>query len=489
MMALFRGPPDTFRVAIPGQKFAVRMHVANQSGTPVTIRNASLRAQESEPWELTAKDSTAGLLAARTASDIHFDVRVAGNARFTRPHFTRPGIGQPYYNFTNEPYLHDSLPPYPLEAWAEFEYEGAAFRIGQVVQTTRRVTGLGTVAEPLVVAPAVSVTVQPRIGIVPLGAKTFPVTVSVRSNVKGAASGTVRLELPGGWKSSPPAATFSAPAGDTEHSVRFDVTPGHVESRPYQIKAVAEYDGRQYHEGYRVTGYAGLRPYFLYSSSVLETQGVDVKVAPGLNIGYVTGSGDNVPESLGNLGLKVHFLSAADLASGDLSRHNAVILGVRAYAVRDELKAHNVRLLDYVKNGGVLIVQYNTPEYDNNYGPYPYVMGTAPEEVTDEASKIEILDPSHPIFQSPNRITAADFEGWVEERGSKFLKSWDPRYTALLATNDPGQEPQKGGLLFARYGKGIYIYNAYAFYRQLPSGVPGAYRMIANLLSLGNARR
>ena len=137
-----------------------------------------------------------------------------------------------------------------------------------------------------------------------------------------------------------------------------------------------------------------------------------------------------------------------------------------------------------MKNGGVVVVQYNTPEYDHNFGPYPYVMGNNPEEVTDEASKVSILQPANPVFNWPNKIGEADFTGWVEERGSKWLKSWDPQYQALLETHDEGQEPQKGGLVYAKYGKGIYIYNALAFYRQLPEGVPGAYRIFANMISL-----
>ena len=158
---------------------------------------------------------------------------------------------------------------------------------------------------------------------------------------------------------------------------------------------------------------------------------------------------------------------------------------MRAYAVREDLIIHNDRLLDYVKNGGVVIVQYNTPEYDHNYGPYPYKMGSNPEEVTDENSQVEILAPSNPVFTWPNKITSKDFDSWVEERGSKFLVSWDSQYLPMLETHDPGQAPQKGGLVYAQYGKGIYIYNAYAFYRQMPDGVPGAYRIFANLVSLG----
>ena len=157
---------------------------------------------------------------------------------------------------------------------------------------------------------------------------------------------------------------------------------------------------------------------------------------------------------------------------------------MRTYAAREDLRTYNSRILEYVKNGGVVIVQYNTPEFDHNFGPYPYSMTSNPEEVTDEASKVEILAPSNPLFNWPNKITEKDFTGWVEERGSKWMKSWDPQYQALIETHDEGQEPQKGGLLYAKYGKGIYIYNGLAFYRQLPEGVPGAYRIFANMISL-----
>jgi hypothetical protein len=332
------------------------------------------------------------------------------------------------------------------------------------------------------VGPAISVSISPQAGITPLDDKSFDLTVHIHSNVKGPAKGTVKLELPNGWKA--PEENFSTAKDGDDESLKFHVTPAELAEKPYAITAVATYDGREYKEGYHTTGYPGLRPYNLYRASTYRTTGVDVKVAPGLNVGYIVGAGDDVPQSLVNLGIDVHFLSPEDLASGNLSKFDAIVLGVRTYAVREDLKTYNGRILDYVKNGGVVIVQYNTPEYDHNYGPYPYKMGQNPEEVTDEGSQVEILDPANPVFTWPNKITSKDFDGWVEERGSKFLESWDPQYEALLETHDPGQAPQKGGFVYAKYGKGIYIYNAYAFYRQMPEGVPGAYRLFANMVSL-----
>ncbi|HMC62173.1 MAG TPA: hypothetical protein VKJ01_23460, partial [Candidatus Solibacter sp.] len=330
----------------------------------------------------------------------------------------------------------------------------------------------------------IGIRISPRNGVVALDAKAFEVKAVVHSNVKGPATGTVRLDLPAGWKSQPASAAFATTQDGEDRALAFTVTPANLSEKSYSIQAVAEYGGREYREGYQIAGYTNLRPYFLYAPAKYKASGVNVRVAPGLKIGYVMGSGDDVPDALAHLGIKVDFLTAADLANGDLARFDAILLGVRTYAARPELPAYNNRLLEYVSHGGVVIVQYNTPEFDHSYGPYPYTMGGNPEEVTDEASKVQILAPANPVFRWPNRITEMDFAGWVEERGSKWMRQWDPHYEALLETHDEGQAPQKGGLLYARYGKGIYVYNAYAFYRQLPEGVPGAYRIFANLVSL-----
>jgi LmbE family N-acetylglucosaminyl deacetylase len=484
-LAQFLGDPVTFEAAIPGQSFGVKVHVVNQSATPATLAKVSVQSQNGPPWTVTPASADQNkAVAGNVPVDLTFKVQVPGNAAFTRPYFTRPDIEQSYYDILDEHYLNRPLAPYPLAAWADLTYDGAPIRIGQDVQSVKRVNGLGTLLDPLVAAPAISISITPRRGIVPLGERSFQVTAQVHSNVKGPANGSVRLDLPAGWKSQPARAQFATTVDGEDRSVTFDVTPASLGEKPYDITAVAELGGREYREGYTVTGYPGLRPYFLYEPSTYQTSGVNVTVAPGLSVGYVMGSGDEVPASLENLGVHVHFLAAADIASGDLSRYDEIILGVRAYAARPELATYNNRLLEYVKNGGVVVAQYNTPEYDHNFGPYPYTMTSNPEEVTDEASTIKILAPGNPVFNWPNKISEKDFQGWVEERGSKWMKSWDRQWQPLLETHDPDQPPQEGGFLYAKFGKGVYVYNAYAFYRQLPEGIPGAYRIFANLLSL-----
>lgn len=481
--ARFFRNPETFQVALPGQQFHAKVHVINQSGLPVQLEGMKFETAQGDSWQIQPEAEVSGPLKPEDARDLRFTVSAPANAAYTRPYFSRSDIEQASYNLDEPQFANRSLAPYPLAARLQLSFDGVPFEIAQVVQSVKRVTGPGLVLQPLVVGPAISLSMTPRAGIIPLNSKAFDLTVTVHSNVKGPAKGTVKLDLPQGWECGPQ--EFSTAKDGEDQTLNFHVIPGKVEEKPYMITAVASYDGHEYKQGYHTIGYAGLTPYNLYHPSTYRATGVDVKVAPGLNVGYVVGAGDDVPQSLVNLGIHVHFLSPEDLANGDLSKYNVIVTGVRAYAARPDLKTYNGRLLDYVKNGGVAIIQYNTPEYDHNYGPYPYKMGDNPEEVTDENSKVVILDPSNPVFTSPNKITSKDFTNWVEERGSKFLNTWDSNYTPLLETHDPGQEPQKGGMVYAKYGKGVYIYCAYAFYRQMPEGVAGAYRLFANMLNLG----
>jgi hypothetical protein len=247
---------------------------------------------------------------------------------------------------------------------------------------------------------------------------------------------------------------------------------------------VAQSGDHTYQTGWQSVGYQGMTPYNMYKPAQLKTRKVDVKLAPGLRIGYVMGTGDLVPEAIEELGAAPHLLSDSDLSSGDLSAWNVIVIGIRAYSNRPVLTAAQPRLDEFVHNGGTLIVQYQSGSFP---APLPLsINNRMPERVVDEQSPVKLLAPSNSLVTEPNRITPADFEGWVEERGHGFLDSWDKGYTPLTETADEGQDPQRGGLLVAHPGKGTYIYVAYALYRQLPELVPGAYRLLANLLSAGD---
>ncbi len=198
------------------------------------------------------------------------------------------------------------------------------------------------------------------------------------------------------------------------------------------------------------------------------------------------GTGDEVPEALAEIGIQAHLLSPAELAQADLSSYDAIVVGIRAYSARPDLAAATQRLFDYVRNGGNLLVQYQSTQFP---APYTLALGRNPEKVVDEHAPVTLLDPTNSVFTWPNHITSVDFDGWVEERGHSFLGSWSAEYTPLTEVHDPGQDPQKGGLLEAHYGKGTYFYMAYAVYRQLPEAVPGAYRLLANLVAAGSHPR
>ena len=479
------GPPESFAYAIPGEEFAVTVHLYNPQADALTLNRVWLETPTEEKWPSSLEAATPASIPAGGVVDQRIDTKVPDDAKATRPYFNRPNDEQPYYDISDARYRNLSLAPYPVSGWAEFSYQGVAIRLGQVVQTVRRETGQGTVLNPLMVTPAVSVRIAPQAGITPLGKKSFPLSALLHTEAEGGLKGTLRLQLPQGWHAEPETAQFSLERAGAEQNVSFQVFPDRLEEKPYTVTALAQSGGKDYREGFVITGYPGLRPYNLYMPATYKTSGVDVKVAPGVRVGYVTGTGDDVPASLENIGIKTEFLSRQDLAQGDLQKFDVIVLGVRAYAARPELATNNSRLLDYVKNGGVVVVQYNTGEYDHNYGPYPISgMNNTEPRVVDETSPIQFLDSKSPVLTWPNQITAKDFTGWVEERGHGFAKSWDSHYEAPLETHDPGQDPQKSGLLYAKYGKGVYVYVAFALYRQLPDGVPGAYRLFANLLSL-----
>jgi hypothetical protein len=234
--------------------------------------------------------------------------------------------------------------------------------------------------------------------------------------------------------------------------------------------------------------YPHIQTHRFYTPAEVTVQVLDLKVAD-VRVGYIMGSGDRVPEAMRRLGLEVTLLDESDLATGDLSRFDVIVVGIRASRVRPDFAANNGRLVDFMRQGGTLIVQYQRQDYvAQNLMPYPAKMSPSPVyssyRVTDETAAVKILHPDHPVFNVPNRITEADWEGWVQERSTYHLTDLDPRYTALLEAADPGEEPHDGGLVYAEVGEGKYFYAGYSFFRQLPAGVPGAYRLFANLLSL-----
>ena len=471
------GADESARSVSPGEDFSVRLHTADDTRKAELIR-VWLESQSGSSWK--ADDTGGAIDVAAPVNDRLFRVHAAEDATPTAPFFTRPNTEQPYYDISNQAWRDRSFAPWPLAAWAEYSFDGLPIRLGQVVQTLQRVTGPGGIYEPLVVTPKIGVRMEPEARILPLDGSALPVKVTVHA--QAAAEGTVTLKLPDGWHAEPAEAQFHLKsAGDTAPLV-FSVSTDGVAAGVYNVEAVAHAGGRDYKTGWQSIGYPGLRPYNQYKPSLLETRKVDVKVAPGLKVGYIMGPGDMVPEAIDELGVGCHVLNEAELASGNYSMWNVLVIGIRAYSTRPDLAAVQPRLDEFVRNGGTLIVQYQSETFP---APLPLSMGRIPERVVDERSTVKLLNTDNSLLNWPDKITTADFDGWVEERGHSFLDSWDPGYTALTETADEGQDPQRGGLIVAHPGKGTYIYVAYALYRQLPELVPGSYRLLANMLSAG----
>jgi LmbE family N-acetylglucosaminyl deacetylase len=346
----------------------------------------------------------------------------------------------------------------------------------------------GELTRPFVVVPPVSLTLAEPTRLFPAaGSRTIAVQLRAWG---GSRTGSVRLSVPAGWSTAPVSQPFSLTHDGQQMTVNFNVTPPSAESVA-QSTAIATVNGQELSSGVLTIDYPHIPPQTLFPPAAVRLVRTDVKVL-SRRIGYVEGAGDEVPDALRQMGCEVTLLSAEDLTRGDLSRYDAIVTGVRAYNTRADLRANQQRLLDYVAAGGTMVVQYNVLDGGpraadstqlSRLGPYPLKISR--ERVTVEDSPVEVLKAGHPLLSTPNRITQADWSGWVQERGLYFAGEWDAQYETVIASQDPGEKSLPGGLLYARHGKGAYVFTAYSWFRQLPAGVPGAYRIFANLLSAG----
>lgn len=349
----------------------------------------------------------------------------------------------------------------------------------------------GEMVRPVEIAPPVAVDLTESVFVFPNG-KSRRVLAQVKANT-GAAAGEVRLEAGEGWKVEPPVQAFWLAEAGEQTDLSFEVTPG-ARQPSGVIRAVARMDGRSISSGIHAIRYSHIPVELIFPPAEARAESFPVNTL-ARKVGYVMGSGDDVPQALEQLGCNVTLLGPDDLAARDLSEFDAIVTGVRAYNERADLRANQSRLLHYVEEGGTLVVQYNYAQGERDatmlshfrIGPYPIQFGQG--RTTMEEAPVSFPDPNHPLLAAPNRITARDFEGWVQERGLYYAKEWDRHYQPIFESHDPGEQPQPGGTLYTRYGKGVYIFTAYSWFRQLPAGVPGAYRIFANMLSAAKAGR
>jgi hypothetical protein len=336
------------------------------------------------------------------------------------------------------------------------------------------------------VVPKVSVSLDPErlMAQASSSAVTRTITVKIQNNCKEAISGTVDLELPAGWELVTEDTSFSLSKEGEIRSMQVEFKiPANAPLGESEIIAEAIVDGEVFDMGFQVIAYPHIETKNYYKPSVARVAIIEVEVASGLKVGYVDGGLDINTVYLRQMGVDVTELSPADLASGDLSKFDTIVIGMRAATTRPDIGANSARLNEYVFNGGNLLVQYHkTNEYQSSWSPYSFTLSS--NRVTVEEAEMKILVPDHPIFNWPNVIGDSDWEGWKQERGLYFPREWAPEFTPLIDTDDPGEDIPAGSLLIANYGKGTYIYTALVWYRQLDYLVPGGYRVFANMLSL-----
>jgi LmbE family N-acetylglucosaminyl deacetylase len=473
---------------VPGQEFNLTVSLTN--GGPYSFAGTRISTELPQGWTLTADGST-GSLQPGQRMDQKYKVKVAADAKFTQPYWLQQPRQGDRFVWPNVPTGSLPFDERLLTTKAELDYQGATIELKKPAEFRHVDRMLGEQRTPLKVVPVLSVGVSPDIAIVPLkGSRQKEFTVTVENQNPTPINGEVRLIVPAGWSASPQSRAVSFTQQGEKTSSQFTVSVPPT-AGDFTVKAVVQSGGREFTGGYTVIAYPHIETRYVYAPAESKVEVLDVATTI-TSVGYVEGTGDAIPDALRQLGINVTMLSPKDIATADLSKFPAIVLGVRAYAVRDDLRAYNKRLMDYVSNGGTLVVQYNRANEVGNaqIAPYPVTLENVnqnnSERVTHEDAPVKILDPSSSILNVPNKITEKDFDSWVDERGTFFLRSWDPRYAAPLETADPGEPGRAGGLVVGKYGKGTYIYTGYSFFRELPAGVKGAYRLFANIVSVEN---
>jgi hypothetical protein len=483
-------------IVVPGQRLTVDLLIANNSASiPVMVSRRSISGltPPSEP----CKDD-ALLRGSESRSACSLAATVPASARLTAAHFK---YATDAARFVVDPDVAAGLPFRPTPFTASFTLNVAGVDVARTIPIQSRSEGSifsGEKRAELHVVPKFAIGVSPEIAVVPLGAtpetaggSARDVRVTVTNHSTGAARTDVRLEIPQGWSATPASAPVSFTREDEAVTVRFRLTapPAPMLKRgDVVVRASASEGGVRYAQDYQVVEYPHTTRRHVLRAPEVTVKVLDVNLRPNVTVGYVMGVGDDIPPALEQLGARVEMIGAEELAWGDLSRFDIVMTGVRAYERRADLRAHNQRLIDYARAGGTVIVNYNKFEFNEaQYGPYPGRVGR--ERVTDESSVVRLLKPEHPVFTTPNKLTDGDWRGWRQERGLYFFdtEGRDPQLIDLMELEDPfpyNAGAKRGALVEARVGQGRWIYVGLGLWRQLPAGTDGAYRLMANLISL-----
>ena len=459
----------------PGGKLGIATTVLNRSSARVTLESGSIEGIWNQP--LAVKPA---VLAYNQGADIAFEAAVPVTHPYTQPYWLVEPPSANFYRVDDQMLV--GLPDTPPAATIHLKLtvEGAPVEIERPVHYRYAPRAEGERVRPLAIVPPVAVNLPDPVEMFPAMAPR-QVRVSLHANLAKAA-GELRLDVPAGWQAAPKSRPFQLSGEGEDEQLTFEVTPPAGEMTA-ELRAVATVGGHEIASGMRVIDYPHFPPQTLFPPAETKLVRADIEIK-AQTVGYIMGAGDQMPDALRQLGVQVTLLGPSDLAQGDLARFDAIVAGVRAYNVRADLRANQSRLMDYVRNGGTYVVQYQNPDPALEIGPYPITIPSGNQyRVTVEEAPVTLPNPMSTLLAYPNHITARDFEGWVQERALYVATAWDKRYKTVLASHDPGEPALDGGELWTHYGKGVYIFTAYDWFRQLPAGVPGAYRLFANLLS------
>jgi LmbE family N-acetylglucosaminyl deacetylase len=465
---------ETYAV-VPGATVEVSYTALNRSAFPMALDSLALEGMGGE----SRTDAKHAALASNQPVNAQLKYTVPADQPYSQPFWLREPKQGDTYTISDQRLV--GLPDDPplLNLRFSIVAGGVAFDLLRPVthRYVDRVDGEQTRA--LIVVPPVALNLPRDVVLFP-DVNQRKVDIDVRANAPKAA-GDLRLSLDPGWGAQPASRPFEQEKAGEQQQLAFEITPLQMPDPSGKLRAAARVGGREIGVGMLVISHPPLPPLTVFPPALLKLVRADVRVT-ARKIGYVMGAGDEMPDAIRQLGCEVTLLTPSDLEQRDLSEFDAIVTGVRAYNTRADLRVNLPRLLDYVHNGGKLIDQYNVT--DGNLvpmGPYPFKVGH--DRVTVEEAPVTFTNLGNPLISTPNEITQKDFEGWIQERGLYFASEWDAHYQTVLESHDPGEKPLAGGMLYARYGKGVYIFSGYSWFRELPAGVPGAYRLFANMLS------
>jgi LmbE family N-acetylglucosaminyl deacetylase len=485
-------PLSDEEAVVPGASFGVTTRVFLPPGAGVNVTAVTLKAPAG--WsvvEQAAEEVTLGapqVRRERPSYSVGHRVALPASAPPTQPYFlTEPRQGDSYRWVDGLP---KSVPfaPSLLTAAVTLTFDGVPLTVDAPVRYRFADAVRGELRREVNVVPAVTLGLDSQLLIVPLGNLPHQQRLLLRAHSHSSRPvvGTLALRLPQGWTATPREWPLTLENKGDQMSATFTVTiPANRTTGTFEIAARAVVGETTYSNDMQVVGYPHIQTHRIYRPAVVRAQVLDLQIAP-LRVGYIMGSGDEVPDALRRMGVDVVLVDSEMLSTGDLSEFDTIVVGIRASEARPDFVANHGRLVQFVERGGTLVVQYQQQEYLAR-GLAPYPAAGANSRVTDENAPVTILEPDHPAFTFPNRIVASDFTGWVQERNLYAFTEFDARYTPLLESMDPGESPQRGGELYAELGRGRFVYTAYSWFRQLPAGVPGAYRQFANLVSLSKA--